>query len=275
MNKKVTILVACHKPATVFENDVYTPIHVGRTVSKCKDEMANMIGDDTGDNISVKNPYYCELTAQYWAWKNLDCEYVGLCHYRRYFETEITVDNIDRILGAHADVLLAKPLVEREYMGNRLCYSTCREDVEIFMRCLQKVSPEMWKTCLKFLNGNVIYPFNMFVMRKTDFDNFAAWQFSVLEEMEKYVKLSGYTRMRRLYGYMAEMMLPMWCIYNNKKIISNKITPMIGQPPFEYDSKLRNLYSTLLFKRLHNTIDIVKDGDAVMVGFKNDGIFFN
>ncbi len=28
MNKKVTILVASHKPDTVFENDVYTPIHV-------------------------------------------------------------------------------------------------------------------------------------------------------------------------------------------------------------------------------------------------------
>ena len=69
--KKVTILVACHKPDNAFKNDVYTPIHVGRAISKWREEMADMIGDDTGDNISSKNPFYCELTAQYWAWKNI------------------------------------------------------------------------------------------------------------------------------------------------------------------------------------------------------------
>ena len=44
-----------------------------------KDEMAGMIGDDIGDNISVKNPQYCEMTAHYWIWKNVhEAEYVGV-----------------------------------------------------------------------------------------------------------------------------------------------------------------------------------------------------
>ena len=272
MNKKVTILVACHKPDTVYKNDIYTPIHVGRAISKWKSEMEDMIGDDTGNNISHKNPYYCELTAQNWAWKNLDCEYVGLCHYRRYFETNITVENVDGILGAHADVLLAKPLVERQCMGNRLVFTTCREDVEIFMRCLKHISPEMWDSCLSFLNGNICYPYNMFVMRKSEFDKFASWQFAVLGEMEKYVRLSGYTRMKRIYGYMSEMMLPMWCKYHNKKIVTNKITSMLGEKPYVYNSKLRDIYSSILFNRLHNNIDLAPVGDAVIVGLKNDGI---
>lgn len=274
MNKKVTILVACHKPDKVFKNDVYSPIHVGRAVSKWKNEMNDMIGDDTGDNISFKNPYYCELTAQYWAWKNVDSEYIGLCHYRRYFETEFTADNIDAILGSHADVILAKPLVERHCMGKRLCLASCLEDFEIFMRCLKYVSPEMWNCCLHFLNGNVCYPYNMFVMKKSEFNNFASWQFSVLGEMEKYIRLSGYTRMRRVYGYMAEMMLPMWCLYNNKKVITNKITSMIGVKSFKYKSRLKDFYSTLLFNRLHDSVKLAEEGDAIMVGFKNDGISF-
>lgn len=273
MNKKVTILVASHKPDTVFENDVYTPIHVGRAISRWKDEMAGMIGDDTGVNISEKNPCYCELTAQYWAWKNLDCEYVGLCHYRRYFETEITVENVDKILGDHADVILAKPLVEKWCMGNRLVHASCLEDVEIFMRCLKIVSPEMWDTCFAFLNDNVCYPYNMFVMKKADFDEFATWQFAVLEEMEKYVRLSGYTRMKRIYGYMAEMMLPMWCFYKKKKTVLNKVTSMIGQEPYQYSSKLKNAIRTILFKITKNKIGLAEEGGPVAVGFKADGLF--
>ncbi len=49
---KVKILVACHKPAEVYRDNVYTPIHVGRAVSKCTNKMQNMIVDN-GDNIRV------------------------------------------------------------------------------------------------------------------------------------------------------------------------------------------------------------------------------
>jgi hypothetical protein len=31
-----------------------------------------------GDNISAKNPYYCELIAQYWGCRNLKADYIGL-----------------------------------------------------------------------------------------------------------------------------------------------------------------------------------------------------
>ena len=67
---KVKIYVASHKPDTVYSDDVYTPIHVGRKTSPYKEEMSQMIGDDTGENISGKNCYYSELTAEYWMWKN-------------------------------------------------------------------------------------------------------------------------------------------------------------------------------------------------------------
>ena len=63
------------------DDDVYMPIHVGR---EGKEDLG-YLGDNTGDNISSKNANYCELTGLYWAWKNLKCDYIGLCHYRRYF----------------------------------------------------------------------------------------------------------------------------------------------------------------------------------------------
>ena len=85
------IYIVTHKPCSIPSDGVFVPIHVGRAVSKYSDEMAWMQGDDTGDNISQKNPQYCEMTAHYWIWKNVhDTEYVGVCHYRRFFGIDIT-----------------------------------------------------------------------------------------------------------------------------------------------------------------------------------------
>ena len=97
----IKFLVAYHKPDILFDNEMLIPIHVGRAMLKKRaetDETArknleflerNMIGDDTGENISLKNGSYNELTALYWAWKNYDKignpTHIGLMHYRRHF----------------------------------------------------------------------------------------------------------------------------------------------------------------------------------------------
>lgn len=94
---KIVIGVACHKPSELPDNEIYLPIHVG---SACSERiLPGLQRDDEGDNISEKNPFYCELTAQYWLWKNVDADYYGLCHYRRFMSfapekyTNYTTDN--------------------------------------------------------------------------------------------------------------------------------------------------------------------------------------
>ena len=66
----IRILIATHKPYAMPRSGIYLPIQVGK--KQAKSQISNFIGDDTGDNISAKNPVFCELTALYWAWKNLD-----------------------------------------------------------------------------------------------------------------------------------------------------------------------------------------------------------
>ena len=78
MNKgqklKHKIYVACHKDFYIPESEVLFPIQVGAALAPSR--FDNMLHDDVGDNISKKNRSYCELTAQYWAWKNDDSDYV-------------------------------------------------------------------------------------------------------------------------------------------------------------------------------------------------------
>ena len=92
MNENVKILVACHKPDVYPTDDLYLPVHVGKALSELD---LGIQTDNEGVNISAKNPYYCELTAIYWAWKNLkNVDIIGLCHYRRYFDFHNQCDKV-------------------------------------------------------------------------------------------------------------------------------------------------------------------------------------
>ena len=78
----IKILVVAHKQCEIPKDDVYLPIQVGKVLHP--DLNLGYQPDNDGENISEKNPYYSELTAIYWAWKNLKADYIGLVHYRRY-----------------------------------------------------------------------------------------------------------------------------------------------------------------------------------------------
>ena len=81
MNKTIQVLVAFHKNYFNINSADFYPIHAGAETSNIDLKIQ---GDNTGDNISDQNPYYSELTGLYWAWKNLDVDYYGSMHYRRY-----------------------------------------------------------------------------------------------------------------------------------------------------------------------------------------------
>ncbi len=266
--RKIKILVVTHKPDKVYSDDVYMPIQVGKAMSRYD---LGFQGDDTGNNISEKNPMYCELTAQYWAWKNLkDVDYVGLCHYRRYFETKITSENVDKLM-LNYDVVLAAPIIASQAVLSRLFRASCQEDVYIFYAVVKKLFPEYEKDLLAYLQNNIVIGYNMFVMRQYDFQKFSEWEFQILSEMEKYIKLSEYTRMKRLYGYVAEVLLPVYCLHNHLRIKYNPIVPMLGDS-YHWSLKkfCRSIYNTCLFHftwKKENVID-----NATAVGLKNDGI---
>lgn len=110
----VKIIVATHKKYQMPSDQMYIPIHVGADGKKDaegNDLDFGYIKDNTGDNISNLNPSFCELTGLYWAWKNLDADYIGLVHYRRHFskkrkvgfENVLTYKELRPYLGSNKD----------------------------------------------------------------------------------------------------------------------------------------------------------------------------
>lgn len=85
MDKKVKIYVCYHKESLRIKNDVFEPIQLGRDLGGVV--LEDMIGDNTGKNISYKQSLYAEMSAPYWMLHNKldEYDYLGICHYRRIY----------------------------------------------------------------------------------------------------------------------------------------------------------------------------------------------
>ena len=93
----VRLFVSCHEAAPVPKHSLLTPVQVGAALSE--EKLLGFSRDDEGENISRKNRSYCELTAQYWAWKNVQADYYGFFHYRRYLYPDRKAKRPYRIEG--------------------------------------------------------------------------------------------------------------------------------------------------------------------------------
>ena len=205
------ILVACHKPAVLPPESFYIPIHAGRKGAENKLSvhdwhwmLQNTRGDDTGDNISGLNPHLAEMSAVYWAWKNYsdigNPEYIGLCHYRRYFEIP---ENFLNILPQY-DIITN---VDRCSVTNYQQYAEFHniEYLDLTLNLISDKFPEYYSSAQKYLKSHEGYYFNMAIMRKELFFNYCHFIFELLLELEKHIdydKISAYNQ--RLPGIIAE-----------------------------------------------------------------------
>jgi len=225
------ILVATHKPYELPVDPGYFPIQVGKAKSAFNLEIQT---DNTGEHISAKNNQYCELTALYWAWKNLDADFLGLVHYRRYFKA-LDQHNAIRIAGkavasshelenyllqGKADILLAK---KRNYVVDTIetHYKNAHyvEDLIIIKKIIARDFPEFQHQLYKVLSSRSASMFNMFFMRKNLADEYACWLFRILDLAEQEIDLSGRTPFqRRVFGFLSEILLNVWVEQKELKI---------------------------------------------------------
>lgn len=230
------ILISCHKPTDYIKNDVLEPIQLN--CANKKEHYPDMLHDDEGDNISELNPMYCELTAQYWAWKNLDEDYYGFCHYRRYFNftdkeypeddygnirevypgdfaikkyglDEKTIKNLvkkyDVIITEEKDVSEmpdhATSIID-QYKKAALLHE---KDIRTMVEVIHDLTPEYDASTEEFLNGTKTSFCNMYILKKEIFFRYAEWMFAILEEFCNRTDMTFYSEEAlRTPGHLSE-----------------------------------------------------------------------
>lgn len=234
----IKILVATHKKYWMPDDDVYLPIHVGK---EGKQDLG-YIGDNTGDNISIKNPNYCELTAMYWAWKNLQADYVGLVHYRRYFTNSEVIGterkrkqilrryDWERLLAEYPVIVPGKRKYYIESNYSHYVHAHHGEGLDAAIECIKNKYPNYVPYMEKIMNRTWAHMFNMLVMRKDLYDQYMSWLFDVLTEIERKIDVSTYsTYEARVYGFVSERLLDIWIEANKVEYKEQNVSFMESQ----------------------------------------------
>lgn len=233
----IKILVATHKNYEMpSDNKLYLPIFVGKDIHP--DVNKSFIGDNTGDNISKKNGQYNELTALYWAWKNLNADAVGLVHYRRYFGKKSS-KKIDDILTKKqiielfktADIIVPKKRhywIESNY--NHYIHAHPQEPLDFARKVLAEKYPTYLPAFDKTMSKTSGHILNMFIMKQDDFKDYCQWLFDILDSLETNIDISQYSSyQKRVFGFVSERLLDVWIQTNNKSIAETHVVLLENQ----------------------------------------------
>lgn len=220
------VYVVTHKPCS----NPLPPDYEYFQVNAAKNEVFCPLNDAIGsDNISEKNENFCELTAAYWIWKNDKTnDIVGLAHYRRFLTTNRFSSNVKYyITSAKAEKLLKKYdfITTKEYktvktIREHFLEEVLREkDLDTLREVIKDVCPQYLGSYDAIMSGRKTHLLNMFICRKKEWDDYYSWLFSVLDELEKRVDLTGYNSVqRRFYGYLGEFLFAVYLRQNNCRV---------------------------------------------------------
>ncbi len=255
--KDIKIIVAAHKKYCMPKDKMYLPVQVGahRKVN---------IGyqrDDIGVNISEKNSSFSELTGLYWAWKNLEADYIGLVHYRRHFRGKkkgkdpfdciLTWKEADKLLE-DTDILVTK---KRNYyivnIYNHYANTLYIETLDKAKEILERKYPNYISAFNRCMKRSYMHAFNMFIMKKDILDEYCTWLFDILFELEDELKDKKYNTFHARYpGRVAEVLLDVWLEENG---YSYKEVPFIYTEKINMTKKIVMFLKANLFKEKYET----------------------
>ena len=232
--KNIKVIVATHKKYEMPSDKMYLPIHVG---AKNKDKIGYET-DDKWENISIKNPYFCELTGLYWAWKNLNAKYIGLAHYRRHFASKkinkkdlfnsvLTKKEADKLFDDVDIIVPQKRKYYIETLYSHYEHTMYVEPLDITGKIIEEKYPEYMKEFNKLKKRTSSHMFNMFIMKKEHLNKYCEWMFNILFELEKRIDPKQYDSFHARYlGRISELLLDIWINTNKLNYEEIKVIDM-------------------------------------------------
>lgn len=239
----IKIYTCHHKPSAFLNASIIKPLHVGKANTY---NDIGCEGDDSGDNISFKNPFYCELTAHYWVWKNESlADYVGFMHYRRHlnfaeqqnhpednwgvvnypfinaeYESQfgLSDQSISTCVDGYDLLLPKKWSVTSAGSKNNLDHYAKGEflhikDYQSALDVVEELYPQYKAAIRQFNNATDGYYTNMFVMRKDMFLDYSEWLFAILSNLEDRISMNNYNAQeKRVIGHIAERLFNIYII---------------------------------------------------------------
>ena len=248
----MSIFIAFHKEYPQLTVDAaYQPLHVGKSLSN---KELGFQGDNQGDHISEKNPFYSELTGLYWIWKNTQSDWVGLSHYRRFFFYQSpTLPMKMKKLGEYfigqgkkrsgifyssnrndAQLILTGDEVKQLFshcdaivpMSRKMKYSVWKQykrrhvmkDLETTQQIIAEIFPSYLSTFNEVVKKKELFSCNMFIMKRKYFNEYMEWLFNILFELEKRIDISNYDNyQKRLFGFVSERLFDVWITHHQVK----------------------------------------------------------
>ena len=198
---KIKIIVCHHKEAPLIEDyknkNIYINVFGGKDNYKGNNKfLLELVGDNTGDNISNKNHLFNELTTVYWAWKNYESignpEYIGLNHYRRIFNSEDIVDY------KNYDVILWESILPGIKCGNKTMKEQFlvwhkQNTINKLFEYIEKYKPE-YKFIKDYFDKKEFFAKNMFIMKKEIFFEYCELLFPFILDLSEKYNMNEYFR---------------------------------------------------------------------------------
>lgn len=219
------IYVITHKKFKAVTMDgFYEILLVGADMNKVAEYK---VRDNTGENISLKNAYFCELTGIYWLWKNIKDNIVGICHYRRYFAESwfwgkrsiLTQERIQEYLSDSDIIMPRKRWFDGKNAKDFYAKHHNIDDWNKMVHIIHKLYPEYDNDVAWFEKQKSGYCYNMFITDGSNFNRYCEWLFSILFELEKETFEKDYSIYnRRIYGFLSERMINVWVHHNKLKV---------------------------------------------------------
>lgn len=185
-----------------FEQEGYHPIQVGAALT---DVDKGCLKDSVGDNISDRNKNYCECTAHYWIWKNVETEkYVGINHYRR--QQWFTDNTFEYIKQKDIDVVLSMPQFTPVSLKEFFLNYNVSEDWDMLSLAISNTAPEYLNAFCDIANGHFFFPCNIMTSKKQFLNTYCSFAFKVAEEIEKLYLEKGIVKENRYIGFLIEVL---------------------------------------------------------------------